>query len=114
MADPIRSTDPGSSARPSSGAGVVVRAFWMMLGNGLLVLLAVVILQRPAWTPSLFDVAFWATVTALLVARTVDGLWLSGLTADGRNATRADLLRYAAGLVSMAAVGWLAVQALEV
>jgi hypothetical protein len=116
MADPVRSTDPtsSSSAPPPAAAGFLLRAFWMMLGNGLLVLLAVVILQRPVWTPSLFDVAFWATVAALLTARTADVVWFSGLTADGRHATRVHLLRYAAGLVATAAAGWLAVQALEI
>jgi hypothetical protein len=105
------------SARPDPthpAASFAARTFWMLVGNGLLLLLAIGILQRPAWTTSHVDVAFWAVVAALLAVRAVDVVWLSGRTADGEPATSVHLRRYGLGLAATAAAAWALAQSVEI
>lgn len=102
------SHDPSdTAASPSrSVAGLLLRAWWMLLGNGVLVLvLAVMAFERSA-LPSRIDAAFAALVASLLVARFADVRWFGGVTADGARATREHVRRYALRLLGGSAAGW--------
>jgi hypothetical protein len=94
-------------------AGFLMRAFWMVIGSGALVLLAMRIAHEARWSLSGLDAAYWATVVLLLVARTVDARWLGGRTADGQAVTPAVLRRYGITLAGASATGWVCAQALQ-
>ena len=82
----------------------MVRIIWMMVGNGALLLLAVLITEEKPFSG--LDVAFWATVAALILLRYIDITRLSGLTADGRPASLKHWRRYALFLLLIAGGGW--------
>ena len=97
-----------------SAIGVLVRVGWMIAGYAALVLIAAHIAREDAWTITLKDVYFWATVTAVVVLRWVDVAWLRGRTADGLPATGGHVLRYAAGVMALSALLWTIVQSIRV
>ncbi len=84
---------------------LVARMFWMAFGNAALVLLAVMILQRNAF--SRLDLAFWALAAALIVIRYLDITRLNGLTANGEPASLAHWRRYAALVLVVSTAIWL-------
>ena len=78
------------------GLGFLARAFWMMIGNVILVFSAISIFQRKseAWAWGVADIVFWVTVVAIAVARYLDIQVWKGFTAMGTPATKADLPKY--------------------
>jgi len=64
---------------------VVVRLFWLIAGNLVLFFLAVSIAQRRALSAR--DIAYWVTVTVLILARYIDITRLDGQTKDGEPAS---------------------------
>jgi hypothetical protein len=100
---------PADSAAPrgSSGLSVIVRVYWMLVGNFPLVICAGLIAQAEQ-SPSWPDAVYWASVPALIGARYWDVAHLDGRTADGSPATLAHWKRYALGLAAVALVIWLA------
>lgn len=94
-------------------AGLFVRTFWMVLGTGLLALLAVRIVQRAPWSVSWIDAAYWATVVLVLAARGADVRWLGGRTAEGEPVTPADWRRYWVTLVGVSTAAWITAQAFQ-
>jgi hypothetical protein len=62
---------------------------------------------------SAFDLAYWATVAAILGARHVDIHRFHGATASGEPATPAHFRRYAYGVAAAAVVLWLLVHMLS-
>jgi len=108
---PPASDDP--RPRTTGGASLLARAFWMMLGNGLLAMLLVRILYQAPWSLTLADAAFWTTVALLLAVRTADARWLGGRTATDEPVTAARLRRYWAALVGGSAAAWGCAQAVQ-
>lgn len=95
-------------------AGCLLRIFWMMIGNLILLVSAFGIAQSQSGFLGVADAFYWGTVGCLLAARYVDVRHLKGLTADGAPASMAHWRRYAV-FVLIAATGlWLAVHAVAV
>ena len=90
-------------------AGCLVRLFWMVIGNGILFLCAIVIADRSAsfFSFSVFDIAYWATVAALMTARYIDIRHLNGADGFGRPASMIHLRRYVVGLLIATLCVWL-------
>jgi hypothetical protein len=99
-------TSHASASRQNTFAGCLARIFWVVVGNGALVIVALMIAEGAWWPPTWRDAAYWAVVAALAVVRLVDIRWLDGRTAEGGPATAADLRRYVVGLLAVAAGLW--------
>ncbi|HWB80190.1 MAG TPA: hypothetical protein VG755_34730 [Nannocystaceae bacterium] len=91
-----------------------LRAFWMLLGNAVLLVLALTIARLPPWTLGWHDLLFAGSVVALLWSRWVDAVRYGGTTAQGEPVTRPILLRWAAIVVAASAMLWLLVQSIGV
>lgn len=63
---------PEREAPPSQPAGCFFRLYWMLAGNLILAVCALLLLRREAWVLSLLDLAYWAAVGLLLAARYAD------------------------------------------
>ncbi len=79
-----------------------------MLGNAILALCALVIIQERPDALSAADAVYWVTVVLLLAVRYADVAYLSGRTAHGEPATLAHWTRYAMVLLGGAAGLWIA------
>ena len=97
--------------RDQSG-GCLLRLFWMVVGNMLLLLAALAILERPSRVIGPADLVFWTTVAGMLAARYADIRHFDGRTADGQPATMAHWRTYATWVCGGAGVLWLAAHAL--
>ncbi len=92
-----------------SGVGaLLLRLFWMFLGNMFLGASALLIVQAGA-SLSLIDILYWLTVPLLVAARYVDISLFKGDTAYGEPATMTHWRRYTVGLLLFAVGAWLAV-----
>ena len=95
----------------ASPAGCLLRLFWMMIGNVLLLFCAYGIIQHRSSVLSIADALYWAIVGSLLATRYVDIRYFHGTTGDGDPASLADWRRYTV-LVVLVAVGlWLVARA---
>ena len=103
-----------TSDEPDRGqsGGCLLRLFWMVVGNMMLLLAALAILERPSRMIGLADLVFWVTVAAMLAARYADIHHFDGRTADGDPATMAHWRTYALWVCGGAVVLWLAAHAL--
>lgn len=89
------------------------RAYWMMLGNAVLLVLALVIARRPTWTPGWPDAIYLLGLAALPLSRWYDVTYCRGTTADGAPMTRAQLVRYIVVAIVVGVAGWGLVQSIE-
>ena len=85
---------------------LIVRPFWMFLGNFILLISAAGILAGEDKHSIVPDVILWGTTIALIAARFFDVKFLDGQTATGKPATIGVWLRYAIVLVVLSAVIW--------
>ena len=93
-------------------AGCLLRIFWMMIGNLILLFCAVAIAQNQSSFLSAADAFYCASVGCILAARYVDIRYLKGLTADGDPASMVHWRRYAV-LLGVAATGmWFVVHSI--
>jgi hypothetical protein len=105
MRDQIQSKQAASTeAAPTGCLGLILRLFWMMLGNLALVLLAVFIFHRHAF--STLDIVFWAVVFVLFLVRYIDVTRLHGLTSNGKRATLKDWRAYVLKMLAVFVVLW--------
>ncbi len=93
-------------------AGCLLRLFWMMIGNVILLLCAYGIIQHRSSVLSTADAFYWAIVGSLLAARYVDIRHLCGTTAEGDPATMAHWRRYATVLGVVSTSLWLGAHAI--
>ncbi len=100
-----------SERRPAASSllGCLIPVFWMLIGNGILAICALVIAANQSSILNSADALYWITVGCLLVARFVDIRYLGGRTSEGNSATMAHWRRYAVILVVMSAVLWILV-----
>jgi hypothetical protein len=91
----------------SSPTGCLLRLFWILFGPLTLTAFAGLMFERAAF--SLWDLAFWTTVAALLCARYLDITHFAGRTAEGTPATLIHLQRFALYLILGASVAWIIV-----
>ena len=98
------------SADKSASAGLaalVLRVFWMFLGNTALgVCLLMIVQQGAAFTYA--DPIYGIVLLLLVAARYVDIVRYNGVTAYGDPATPAHWRRYTISLLLLAGGGWLA------
>jgi hypothetical protein len=90
---------------------LVVRPFWMLFGNFILLIAAVNILFGKNKTSYVSDLVFWVTVVALVAVRFLDIKFLDGLTSTGKPASIRHWERYAVVLVLCSAAIWAAAHA---
>lgn len=87
---------------PKGCLSLFIRLFWMLFGNGLLILFAISIILNRA---TIFvDVAFWLTVTILISIRYIDIKWLKGQTSEAKPATLNDWRQYSIRLLIISTV----------
>ena len=86
-----------------SPSGCLIRLFWMIVGNALLIFCVMAIAQDTSGLFTPVDALFWVLVGSLMVARYVDIRYFNGLTSDSDPATMADFRRYAVllGFIAM-------------
>jgi len=105
MTDPV--ADPNSTQASHSPLSLVVRLFWLIFGNFVLILCAIRMLFGEAGAGlSVIDAVYWVTVALLVVARYVDVTRLGGATSDGKPSTLADFRVYTAKLVASTVAAW--------
>lgn len=87
-------------------SGCLFRLYWMFVGNIVLFFLTVLIIDKHVKLPSWHDLAYWITVTTLLVVRYVDIHYLQGQTGEGKPATARDFRNYALMIIVVSALLW--------
>lgn len=103
-----------SEAAPSESlSGGLLRPFWMLIGNAVILLAALTIARMPPWTPSWRDGLFALAVASLVASRWLDVTRHAGTTADGEPMTRAMLMRWVAGAVVVCGALWFLCQSIE-
>jgi len=94
------------TAVQDTGWGCLTRMGWMLIGNGLLLALAVSIMKHKTGFLSLFDLAFWATAGAAILVRHIDVTRMGGRTATGQPTTLVHWRRYVAILMGVCVLLW--------
>jgi hypothetical protein len=94
-----------------SQAGCLLRIFWMLVGNAVLLFCAYGIAQHRSSVLSIADAFYWTLVASLLAARYVDIRYLHGTTAEGSPATLSHWRRYATVLGVVSTSLWLGAHA---
>jgi hypothetical protein len=87
---------------------LLLRPFWMFLGNFVLLISAANIFAGESKTSYVSDLIFWTGVISLVIVRFIDIKFLDGQTATGQPASIKHWLRYAIVLVIISAVIWAA------
>lgn len=101
-----------SDASTESFFPALLRAFWMLLGNGVLLIVALTIARMPPWTLSWRDAFYAGALVCLLWSRWTDALHYGGTTAQDQPITRAQLLRWSATVVLCCTALWLGAQSI--
>lgn len=105
MAD---ASHPNQREKNGGVVALFLRLFWMFLGNTVLGVSALMIVQAGA-SFSLIDILYWLTIPLLVAARYVDISWFKGDTAYGEPASMSHWRRYTVVLLLIAVGAWLAV-----
>ena len=87
------SSDPSPK---SSLAGLVLRLFWMAVGNVVLLIMLIFIGGKDDFGFTLHDAVFWTVAAAMAAARYLDIARYEGSTTYGEPATIRDFRQYAA------------------
>jgi len=93
-------------AKYDSIFSLLVRVFWMLLGNTILLITAIFILQGENWKFQTADVIFWVTVAALLLARYLDIKFYSDSDSAGQPASMVNWRKYTAILLIISTAVW--------
>ena len=96
----------------SSGAGCLIRFYWMFIGNALLAITFAFLIQKHPKLPSILDAGFLFTVISLVLVRYIDIRYFKGGTGEGSPATMGHWRRYSIVLVIGSLIVWLAVRVL--
>ena len=89
------------------GLSLLLRLFWMFIGNIVLFLIAVGILMGENRPLGLRDGIYWITVLLMIAIRYIDIKYLKGVTASGLSlATMTDWYRHATGLIICSGLIW--------
>lgn len=92
---------------------LIVRVFWILFGNVILLVSVILIFQRKDWMFHTADVVFWGTVAALVLARYLDIKLYNGLTATGSPASMAHWRKYVVILLVCSTVVWVLLHAIN-
>ena len=93
-------------------AGCLLRLFWMVIGNAILLFCAYGIIQHRSSLLGIADVFYWGIVGSLLATRYVDIRYFHGTTSDGDPASLADWRRYTVVVVLITTGLWLVAHAI--
>ncbi|HPO13354.1 MAG TPA: hypothetical protein PLI09_07915 [Candidatus Hydrogenedentes bacterium] len=88
---------------------LVLRIFWMLVGNFILLITCLYILNERISGFTWLDILYWVALVLALAARYIEITYYQGRKADGEPATRAHWVRYALIMLVLATAGWLAV-----
>jgi hypothetical protein len=99
------SSDPSSNSSP---AGLLLRLFWMAVGNIVLLIMLIYIGGKDGFGLTTHDAVFWIVAAAMVAARYLDIARYHGGTTYGEPATIRDFRKYAA-LMALAALSLWAV-----
>jgi hypothetical protein len=95
------------TGKQSSALGILVRLFWMFLGNFILFISIIYIFEYKIQLFRTADVVFWITVAALVIVRYLDINHLDGLTATGLPASMAHWTKYVTLLLVCSTAVWI-------
>jgi hypothetical protein len=105
------SSQPASAPiqHQQGGLGTFARIFWALVGNAVLLFMALAIFQRhaPFFSFAGIDLAYWIMVLLLVVIRYCDIKYLGGLTSKDEPATLVHWRKYAMLVLLIAAGIWL-------
>jgi len=87
--------------------GLLIRIFWMLLGNAILLISTIFIIQGESWKFHTADVVFWVIVAALLLARYLDIKFFGDSASTGAPASMVHWRKYAAILLICSIVVWI-------
>lgn len=93
-------------------AGCLLRLFWMLAGNAILLLSIFSISQHRSSIFGVWDIVYWAIVLAVLTARYLDIQYFNGTTVDDEPATMSHWRRYAGALLALCLLFWLVAHAI--
>ncbi|MBI5481268.1 MAG: hypothetical protein HY906_20585 [Deltaproteobacteria bacterium] len=112
-ASAVTTQEPGAGATggfqrqaEARGGNALLRLWWMMAGNAVLLFAAVYVVMAGGWRLSLADLVYWAAVVTLLGARFLDISRCRGTTASGGPATMSHWRRYAVLLLLLSVAMW--------
>jgi hypothetical protein len=108
----VKSTEPATSKQDSI-FGLLARFFWMLIGNMVLVISLIIILQHKGSMFHAADLVFWIIIAAIILVRYLDIKFWGGLTAAGGPATIANWNKYAAALLIGSAAVWIIFHAIN-
>lgn len=103
--------DMSTVAPAESFLPALLRAFWMLLGNGVVLVVGLMIARLPPWTLGWRDALFVACVASLVASRWIDANRYGGTSADGVPMTRPILLRWTMTVLALSAGLWFVAQA---
>ena len=86
----------------------------MLVGNAILLILALTIFMSPSWTVSVKDGVYFVVVVLAIVLRYVDITRYGGRTTYGEPATRRDFVRYGIGMTVFSIVLWAIAQSVQI
>lgn len=92
--------------------GCVTRLLWMAGGPVVLAFCALSIIEAPGL--SIFDLALWLTIAAMIGARYVDVARFRGMTAHAEPASLQHVARYAGALITLGLAIWGVAHVVEV
>jgi hypothetical protein len=98
---------PAISEKHDSIFGLLLRLFWMLLGDVFLLISAIFIYQGKDWKFHTADVFFLCIAAALVLTRYLDIKFYNGLTASGEPASMANFHKYAGILLLLSAAIWI-------
>jgi len=104
MTEARKETYP-TNDKQSGGLSLLLRLFWMTVGNFILFFIAFGIYSGKKGL-GLKDGIYWIIVLLLIFTRYIDIKYLDGLTAQGTPASMAHWYRYVAGLILCAGLIW--------
>jgi hypothetical protein len=103
------------NSNPSQLGGCLIRLLWLGIGNLVLVLAAIGIVQnKSGFTLTSVDLVYWFTALGLPILRYVDIRHFNGKTSDNQPATMSHWARYAAEVLGISLVLWLVVHAVSI
>ena len=108
----VNRPEPATSKQDSI-VGLLARIFWMLIGNMVLAISMIIIIQHKGSMFHAADLVFWITIAAIILVRYLDIKFWGGLTAAGGPATIANWNRYAAALLIGSAVVWVVLHGIK-
>jgi hypothetical protein len=99
----LMSQPAASPQNHTSIVGLLLRIFWLGIGNGILALEAVSIVVNRVRGFSIVDVVYGCCAIAMILARYIDIAFFHGDTSEGEPATLGDWKSYSIKLIAISA-----------